>query len=916
MDDQNQELEQLRNENKELKEILSEHGLLPQKYLPVLKKEDKIRIYLDYFAGRTDTFAYRYYSRKRDQYGWNPVCRNNMADVCPHASGSGQTCLKCPHRSFRGLKKEDLENYFTGKAFPLGIGLYPLMDHSLCQILAIDFDEDDWFHAMRGVYETALSYGFYPVMERSNSGAGGHLWFFFAVPVRALLARRMGEGLLRESMKHNRNLSFSSFDRLFPNQDYLPENGVGNLIALPLNGSHLSDGKTFFLSEEGTQIPHPFDYLRTRKKITAEELVAFLNTQNSESYFFDQDQLAMRLETGMKFSSEIKGTRGAMLRFEKRFLNAATLLQLRSLSSMWNPKFFEVQKNHRSVYEIARVRSFCDEDEKCISLPRGIEENLVSVFPESRITISDQTTAGEPIEVSFLGKLRKNQEQAAPMLLKHDLGILNATTGFGKTVLGIWIIAQLKVSTLILVPRISILNQWINQIHTFLDYPDKEKKQNPYVRKLKGGSKNPGFHIDVASMDTVSGFDHLEEFMSHYGLLIIDEVHRAGSETCLKILRNTPCRYIYGFTATPKREDGLEKAIFMFCGPIRFQESIAEARRSYTFRQVLIPRYTAAEILGSKITPSSLLKELSEDQARNFLIFQDIHKEYNENQKILVFSERIEHLNVLFKMLEDADIYTELVTGAMNKTERNAAIERLKNHDSEQGFVLLSTSSLLGEGFDLPILSCLFLTLPISGESRIIQYTGRIHRNYEGKDLVKVYDYVDSRIPMAMTMYGKRLKQYQKEGYGVHEQEAQEEISVDRYYYAGSSWHEPWNQDLTHARKEVLFFLTDPDLYTIQNEYQNLNELVHRGINLYFVLNTEIQNSSVSEYLSNLGEVLKAPHQQNFVLVDRSIVWNSSHDFLSPDQSTRYCTRENNPEHAEELRHIPELKQKEPMILF
>ena len=155
MDDQNQELEQLRNENKELKEILSEHGLLPQKYLPVLKKEDKIRIYLDYFAGRTDIFAYRYYSRKRDQYGWNPVCRNNMADVCPHASGSGQTCLKCPHRSFRGLKKEDLENYFTGKAFPLGIGLYPLMDHSLCQILAIDFDEDDWFHAMRGVYETA-----------------------------------------------------------------------------------------------------------------------------------------------------------------------------------------------------------------------------------------------------------------------------------------------------------------------------------------------------------------------------------------------------------------------------------------------------------------------------------------------------------------------------------------------------------------------------------------------------------------------------------------------------------------------------------------------------------------------------------------------------------------------------------------
>lgn len=82
------------------------------------------------------------------------------------------------------------------------------------------------------------------------------------------------------------------------------------------------------------------------------------------------------------------------------------------------------------------------------------------------------------------------------------------------------------------------------------------------------------------------------------------------------------------------------------------------------------------------------------------------------------------------------------------------------------------------------------------------------------------------------------------------------------------------------------------------------------------MLNTEIQNSSVSEYLSNLGEVLKAPHQQNFVLVDRSIVWNSSHDFLSPDQSTRYCTRENNPEHAEELRHIPELKQKEPMILF
>lgn len=916
MDYQNTELEQLRQENKELKEILSEHGLLPSKYYPALNKEQKIQIYQDYFVGRTDVFAYRYHSVRFNKDGWNICCRNNMTPICPHTSRQKQKCLECPHRSFRGLEKCDLEGYFTGKAFQLGIGLFPLMDHSLCQILAMDFDDDDWFHDMRSVYESAVSYGFQPVMEKSNSGAGGHLWFFFASPVRAVLARRMGEGLLRETMKHNRNLSFRSFDRMFPNQDYLPENGYGNLIALPLNGSHLSDGNTFFLSEEGTMIAQPFQYLCNRKKITDEELTAFLNTQDKDSYFFDNNQLALRLETGMKFNTEIHGSKETMMRFEKRYLNAATLLELRSLSSMWNPRFYEAQRNHRSVYQIPRVLVFNEEDDKYIALPRGLEEKLPSVFPESEIKIEDHTTVGQPIEVSFIGTLRKNQEQAASLLLPHHLGIVEASTGFGKTILGIWIIAHLKVSVMVLVPTIQIQNQWIDKIHTFLDYPDKEKKRNPYVRRIKGGSKNPGYHIDVATMDSVARYENLEELMSHYGLLIIDEVHRAGSDTCLKILRSTPCNYIYGFSATPKRQDGLEKAIYMFCGPIRYAESIAEARRSYTFTQVLVPRYTNTEVLSRDITPQDLLKELSEDQARNFLIFKDIHKEYDANQKILVFSERITHLNVLYKMLQDAGIYAELLTGLMYKADREAVLERIKKRDPSKGFVLLGTSSLLGEGFDLPILSCLFLTLPISGENRITQYTGRIHRNSEGKDVVKVYDYVDTRIPMAMAMYGKRLKQYQKEGYGVQQQEQSEDISVDRYYYAEGSWHKQWDQDLKNTEKEVLFYLTDSDLNIIQNEYQKLNDLTHRGVKLYFVLGIKPEDSAIPQYLSRLGEVQYAPHHQNFVLMDRHLVWNSSQDFFSPDQKNRYCTREDNHEHAEELRHIPDQQLDETADLF
>lgn len=883
----------------ELEDLLKAHGIFVISPDQKLSADEKITFFMDYFRCRTDIYAERFFSRKKQIWGWAPACDNNFKDFCPKRSGKFN-CFQCEYRSFSRLTPQVLKNHFRGN-HP-GIGLYPMFDDNTCAFLAIDFDDDNWMDEMRSVYEEALKHQLYPVMERSQSGSGGHLWFFFASNIKALTARRLGELLLREAMKRNKNISFSSFDRMFPNQDYIPLHGKGNLIAAPLRYDAFMKGNSAFINTNQQVIDNQIEYLASRPKITQEEIDSILSACWNEDYFFEADQLTLSLSTDVKYVHDLFGTVSTCVRLEKEHMNAVTRDILIRCASMYNPKYFELQRLHKPIFingEFTRILSYYEEDAKYLYLPRGVLRMAQKAMPETQFHLEDETTPGSPIEVAFSKTLRDSQKEAAETLLRYPMGILQAAPGFGKTVIGIWMIAQLKVSTLILVDSKEIQEQWAERIEEFLDYPKSRKKKDRFVCKYGGSSKRLNGNIDIAMVRSLKNRDDLSDLLKGYGLTIIDECHHVACDSFLHVMHHVSSKYIYGLSATPKRDDGLFKVITMYCGPIRKQIRRETIQSSYTFRQYLIPRYTNHRILQKDYTYTDMCTELMKDAVRNYMIVKDVLSEHRNGSNIIVLTERVEHLNILFEMLEKAcdDVY--MLSGSVSKKERKTTLEQVRSGDSQ--YILLATSKLLGEGFDLPSLNCLFMVLPIASETRITQYTGRIHRKYEGKDIVKVYDYVDAQITMAQSMYYKRLKQYQKEGYYLYKQEDEE--SVDKILYEKNAYEGTLQRDIRNAENEIVIFSSSLLLSKVKKYYSCLQEAVRRGIAVHIILppSRKIDSESLT-FIQGLGaEITYSDHNKHFIIIDRHIIWNCSFDLFGNVPSGAFATRDDSTVASQEV---------------
>ncbi len=911
------EITALREKEKQYLSLLQRNGIyVPDPNLK-LSMDDRIRIFRDYFRTRDDLYAERFYSNKAMKYGWNPACENSFANGCMKGKGKF-SCMECPIRKFSRLTDEVILAHFTGTDSKnrqnLGIGLYPMLKDSTVYWLAMDFDEDSWFENMLSVYQAALTHSVCPVMERSASGNGGHLWFFFSQNIPAAQARRFACLLLQEAMTRNPHLSFSSFDRLFPNQDFMPKGGAGNLIAAPFRYDAYRHENSAFINTRGQILKQPFEFLLSRPKITPEEITSICSSYDTEDYFFDNDQLRMSLHTEQKYSSEIRAVLRNRLIIRKTGLNALTVNLLKRVSSMYNPKYIEMQKYHRPIYvngNVTRVLSYFEEDDKNLYLPRGVLTQLRSLLVETKIITEDKRTEGRPIDISFRGTLREDQKDAVQKLLKYEDGILQAYPGFGKTVAGLFIMAERKVSTLIVVNSKELLEQWKMRIDEWLDYPKAVKKRDSFVRTYSAARKNLGGNIDIAIAKSLANAENLDEIMSQYGLVLIDECHHIACDTFLTIMRQASAKYIYGLSATPKREDGLDKAIFMHCGPIR--KRVASTHK-HSFTQYLIPRYTNFRWLADDIQYQELCSELTKDTARNYLIFKDIMAEYRSDGKIIVLSERIEHLNILFDMLSAAcdDVY--MLSGQTKIKERKATLQYIRELKPEDSYILLATSKLLGEGFDLPSLETLFLVLPIKAETRIIQYTGRIERDTGNKDTVKVYDYVDEQVPMANRMYYRRLKQYQASGYLI--QENHRETVMERFLYDIGAFEEPLLNDLRSARSEITIFSPAPIISCIRKYHSSLQELFHSGISIHYILSSSCKDKTQEiRYLRGTGgNIIFTDHKKHFIIIDRKIIWSGNMDLLSPlPKSDGYLTRSDNSELAAEIINSIHTDPQEPL---
>lgn len=884
----------------ELEEQLKANGIFVMSADQKLSADEKIMVFMDYFRCRTDIYAERFYSKKKQSWGWAPACNNNFSNVCAKRSGKFN-CFQCEYRAFSKLTPQVLKNHFRGN-HP-GIGLYPMFDDNTCSFLAIDFDDERWIDEMRSVYDEALKHRLYPVMERSQSGSGGHLWFFFAVPVKALTARKLGEYLLREAMKANRNIRFSSFDRMFPNQDYIPDNGKGNLIAAPLRFDAFMKGNSAFINTSQQVIDNQIEYLASRKKISQEEIDSILSVNWNDDYFFDGNQLSMAMVTDVKYVHDLYGTVSTCIRLNKENINSVTRDILCRCASMYNPKYFELQRLHKPIYingEFTRILSYYEEDDRYIYLPRGILPTIQKVMPETVFHLEDHTSSGSSIDVSFAKELRDNQKEAAETLLKNTMGILQAAPGFGKTVIGLYLISQLKVSTLILVDSKEIQEQWAERIEQFLDYPHAAKKKDRFVCKYGGSSKKLNGNIDIAMVRSLKNRDDLSSLLNGYGLTIIDECHHVVCESFLHVMRHVSSKYIYGLSATPKRDDGLFKVITMYCGPIRKQITRESIRSGYSFKQYLIPRYSNHRILKKDYSYTDMCTELMKDSVRNFMIMKDVINEYRSQSNIIILTERIEHLNILFNMLEKAcdDVY--MLSGSVSKKERKTTLEEVRNNNKQ--YILLATSKLLGEGFDLPSLNCLFLVLPISAETRITQYTGRIHRNYEGKDTVKVYDYVDAQISMAQSMYLRRLKQYQKEGYFIFNEKNKEE-TVDHILYDKESYESTLLRDISNASKEIVIFSVSLVSSRLSKYHDILHEAIKRGVSVHIILSSakNYDNEGIKRLIGIGADITYTHHSKHFIIIDRQIVWNCSFDLFGNVPAEAFATRDENRTASEEV---------------
>lgn len=249
------------------------------------------------------------------------------------------------------------------------------------------------------------------------------------------------------------------------------------------------------------------------------------------------------------------------------------------------------------------------------------------------------------------------------------------------------------------------------------------------------------------------------------------ECHHAASDTISNVLKEVKAKYVYGVTATPKRGDGLEKINYMLIGPIRHSYTAKEKAKAQGIEHLVYPRFTPIVaprgVIKEKMHPNEAYDIIRNNEMRDDLIVEDIKECVSAGRTPVVLSRYKEHSVKLYERLKSYANHVFLMIGNNSKKEHRKILEQLHEIDEKETLILVATGSLIGEGFDYPRLDTLFMAMPVSFESIVTQYAGRLNRDYAGKENVIVYDYVDSHIPMFDNMYAKRLKAYKQIGYDV-----------------------------------------------------------------------------------------------------------------------------------------------------
>jgi superfamily II DNA or RNA helicase len=709
----------------------------------------KIALFRSLFRGREDVYPVLWVNERTGKTGYAPA-----------TAGGAWAGKRGRAREYLPLTDEVIERHLMGENT---IGVYPLLQGDTCWFLACDFDGAGWEQDALGYLSVCERHGVPAALERSRSGKGGHVWVFFSAPVAAVAARRLGTVVLRETMVLRGEMDLGSYDRFFPNQDFLPSGGFGNLIALPLQKKCRALGNTEFLDTALRPWPDQWAYLSQRRRLSPQAVDGLLEQFSPLAVGPGTAGSGLRRPPDARPAPpRISCTIGAALSVEKSGLPPWLLAEIKHLASLHNPKFYQQQKLRFSTYRIPRFIKCYEEDATHLHLPRGVLEDLdVAVKGAgSRLVQTDARSAPHRISLRFKGILSSLQDAAVGRMLAHDQGVLVAPPGTGKTVMGCAIAAARGFPTLVLAHRKPLLDQWRAQLAEHLDLPPKD------IGQIGGGRDRCSGVVDLAMLQSLKGLPDLETFFARYGLIVVDECHHIPAvsfETCVK---RAPVRYIVGLTATPYRRDGLQDMITMQCGPVRHKISAWQVESATDLTLELKVRETPFTFPGrDDASIQDVFRALVRDEGRTALVAGDITEALRAGRRCMVLSEWKEHCRALAAQMASRGKDPVVLDGSVKKKARRAILSAIREAPPAVDLLIVATGQYLGEGFDCPQIDTLFLAFPVSFKGKLVQYVGRALRACEGKTQVWVYDYVDAQVPLLKRMSLRRLKTYRALGF-------------------------------------------------------------------------------------------------------------------------------------------------------